>query len=54
MLPPIILASGERIPLSASIGIANYPEDGSNSEQLLQHADAEMYQDKMRGEDVAQ
>jgi diguanylate cyclase (GGDEF)-like protein len=32
--------------LSASIGIASYPDDGSDAEQLLSEADRRMYQEK--------
>lgn len=34
---------------SASIGISIYPDDASNSEQLLKHADSAMYQAKRKG-----
>lgn len=37
------------IPISASIGIAIYPEHGENFEQLLQSADAAMYRAKETG-----
>ncbi|HEX4881775.1 MAG TPA: EAL domain-containing protein [Porticoccaceae bacterium] len=35
--------------LSASIGIALFPRDGENAEELLRHADVAMYQVKQRG-----
>lgn len=35
--------------LSASIGIALFPRDGDNAEELLRHADVAMYQVKQRG-----
>ena len=35
--------------LSASIGIAVYPEDGSDPAALIRHADAAMYRSKRRG-----
>lgn len=35
--------------LSASIGVACYPEDGINSNQLIQHADMAMYRAKQGG-----
>ena len=35
--------------LSASIGIAVYPEDGSDPSILIRHADAAMYRSKRRG-----
>ncbi|MFI0458108.1 MAG: putative bifunctional diguanylate cyclase/phosphodiesterase, partial [Candidatus Thiodiazotropha endolucinida] len=37
--------------ISASIGIATYPEHGSNSDQLLSNADLAMYQAKESGRD---
>ena len=37
------------IHISASIGIALYPEDGSNGEELTSHADAAMYYAKSLG-----
>jgi diguanylate cyclase (GGDEF)-like protein len=35
--------------VGASIGIATYPHDGENAEQLLKHADIAMYEAKARG-----
>ena len=35
--------------VGASIGIATYPHDGENAEQLLKHADIAMYEAKSRG-----
>ncbi|MEZ4483344.1 MAG: GGDEF domain-containing protein [Syntrophotaleaceae bacterium] len=40
---------GKRISNSASIGIALFPQDGAESETLLKHADAAMYQAKAQG-----
>ena len=34
------------IPLSFSLGISIYPKDGDNIEDLLNHADEKMYEDK--------
>ena len=45
---PINLA-GQQLHVSASIGIALYPDDGDNSETLIQHADMAMYQAKAQG-----
>jgi diguanylate cyclase (GGDEF)-like protein len=42
---PMVI-DGREVAASASIGIAAYPEDGNNAEQLLQHADAAMYSAK--------
>jgi diguanylate cyclase (GGDEF)-like protein len=41
--------AGETIPLTASIGLALYPQDASTFEQLLSLADARMYRAKQRG-----
>lgn len=40
---------GVRIDCTTSIGIAIYPEDGSDVETLLKNADAAMYQAKEQG-----
>ena len=40
---------GKRIRSSASIGIALFPQDGEDTETLLKHADAAMYQAKSQG-----
>jgi diguanylate cyclase (GGDEF)-like protein len=42
-------AGVEEIALSASIGIAQFPEDGGDAESLLQHADAAIDYAKERG-----
>lgn len=42
---------GLTIPVSASIGIALYPENGLHYEQLVQHADEAMYKVKEQGKD---
>lgn len=41
--------SGTRIDMSASIGVALYPQDGRDMETLLQRADMAMYQAKSAG-----
>ncbi|MBD3730806.1 MAG: diguanylate cyclase [Sphingomonadales bacterium] len=46
MLPPVILGSDRRVPISCSIGAAVYPDDGTSVEALLKRADSEMYQEK--------
>jgi diguanylate cyclase (GGDEF)-like protein len=38
-----MLLEGQPIDVSASIGIASYPEDGADAVQLLSRADAAMY-----------
>ena len=41
---------GDReVPLSASVGIAVYPEDGEDGQALLRHADLAMYRAKQEG-----
>ncbi|MDQ6959184.1 MAG: diguanylate cyclase [Mariprofundaceae bacterium] len=40
---------GEKRHISASIGIATYPDDGDDSETLVRRADAAMYQAKKKG-----
>ncbi len=47
---PIGLAGHEAL-VTPSIGIALYPEDGSEVDELLKHADAAMYQAKEMGRD---
>jgi len=43
------MLSGREASISASIGIALFPEHGSDSSELSQHADAAMYRSKARG-----
>ncbi|THF68524.1 bifunctional diguanylate cyclase/phosphodiesterase [Deinococcus sp. Arct2-2] len=44
-----ILAEGHIVSLTASIGISLYPEDASDTQELIQHADAAMYTVKSYG-----
>ena len=44
-----IMISGREVRISASIGIALYPEDGDDFGALLKHADTAMYQAKELG-----
>ncbi len=46
--PPYMLADGS-FQLDASVGIACFPEDGSDPETLLGHADRAMYAEKRTG-----
>ncbi|MCB1800456.1 MAG: EAL domain-containing protein [Gammaproteobacteria bacterium] len=46
---PFVLPAGNEIYISASIGISMYPDDGEVASQLIQHADAAMYQAKEQG-----
>jgi diguanylate cyclase (GGDEF)-like protein len=43
---------GHKISVSASIGIALYPDHGDNAETLLHHADQAMYQAKNHGKNT--
>jgi diguanylate cyclase (GGDEF)-like protein len=40
---------GHEVRVSCSLGIAIYPDDGSDMESILNHADAAMYQAKRSG-----
>jgi diguanylate cyclase (GGDEF)-like protein len=40
---PVDLGQGRQLQVSASIGIAHYPEHGDNWQQLVSHADQAMY-----------
>jgi len=44
-----MMLSGNRVCVSASIGIAIFPEDGDNVSSLLKNADAAMYEVKSQG-----
>ncbi|MEO7836383.1 MAG: EAL domain-containing protein [Acidimicrobiales bacterium] len=50
-LRPCIAVGGMEFFLSASIGVALWPEDCSNKAELLQHADVAMYRAKAAGGD---
>ena len=43
------LSGEQEVFVGASIGISVYPNDGDNAEQLIQYADAAMYQAKQQG-----
>ncbi len=45
---PVII-QGIRLQVGASIGMAFYPQDAQNAEDLIQHADHAMYQAKTAG-----
>ncbi len=45
---PLVIGSKDHV-LSASIGIAVFPDDGDEEEVLLKHADTAMYQAKLHG-----
>ncbi|AHB48978.1 diguanylate cyclase [Hyphomicrobium nitrativorans NL23] len=46
---PFLLPAGEEIYIGASIGISFFPNDSSRADELLQHADAALYQAKSAG-----
>lgn len=48
------VTDGRDLVLTASIGIALYPEDGDDSTSLLKHADTAMYHAKDKGRDNCQ
>ena len=48
------MIEGREVTLTASIGIALYPDDGSDAATLLKHADTAMYLAKRSGRDNAQ
>ena len=50
---PFVL-EGRNVVLTASIGIAIYPDDGQNAATLLKHADTAMYHAKNSGRDNSQ
>lgn len=43
------ILSGERIFVTASIGISQFPDDAVNAEEMIQHSDQAMYEAKSRG-----
>ncbi len=44
-----VMLEGNRVVVTSSIGVSIYPEDGSEIDSLLKHADAAMYQVKYKG-----
>jgi diguanylate cyclase (GGDEF)-like protein/PAS domain S-box-containing protein len=44
---------GTELHVSCSVGIAVYPEDGRDIDELMRHADVAMYQSKAGGRDMA-
>ena len=49
---PFELPNGSEVFIGASIGISIYPQDGDQASQLIQHADAAMYEAKEQGRDT--
>ncbi len=48
------VVDGHSVRISASIGIALYPQDGATARELISHADAAMYRAKSGGRDAHQ
>jgi diguanylate cyclase (GGDEF)-like protein/PAS domain S-box-containing protein len=44
-----VLLEWKEVQISASVGVASYPEDGEDAETLVKNADTAMYQAKERG-----
>ena len=53
LIEPLIELNDHSLQVSASIGVALYPEHGDNPELLLQHADVAMYHAKHNNKHVA-
>lgn len=51
--PFVLPNQGERIAVTLSAGVATYPGNGQNTENLLQAADQALYEAKARGRDCA-
>ncbi|MYM75373.1 diguanylate cyclase [Duganella sp. FT134W] len=45
---PILVADGSSLTITASIGVAHYPEHGDDMQQLVRHADQAMYTSKLQ------
>ena len=54
MMRRAFVLDGREVTLTTSIGIAMYPEDGTDAATLLKHADTAMYLAKRSGRDNAQ
>lgn len=46
---PVLLSNGETVFISASMGISNYPDDGSSASSLISYADAAVSKAKENG-----
>ena len=53
LIEPVINVNSHSLVVSASIGVAIYPQDGENPELLLQHADVAMYYAKHNNKQVS-
>jgi diguanylate cyclase (GGDEF)-like protein len=48
LLAPILLPDGRSLTITASIGVAHYPEHGDDVHQLVRYADQAMYSSKLQ------
>ena len=46
---PFVLSGGQEVYIGSSVGISLYPQDSRSTTELIQHADAAMYQAKAHG-----
>ncbi|AUN94624.1 EAL domain-containing protein [Pseudazoarcus pumilus] len=46
---PFVLSGGQEVYVGSSVGISIYPQDGADPTELIQHADAALYQAKAEG-----
>ncbi len=49
---PFMLPDGSEVYVNASIGVSLYPDDGSSATDLIQYADAAVYQAKEQGRNI--
>jgi diguanylate cyclase (GGDEF)-like protein len=54
MQAPLILENGSELQVTASIGVSVFPDDASDAEGLLRHADMAMYSAKGQGRNQVQ
>ncbi len=47
-----VMDNGERLPITASIGVATFPTHGATAESLFASADWALYEAKRRGKDT--